>query len=294
MSYPSHSSGDLLADRRFAYAEQILSEGDAAGAADLLRQTLERTPHWVPAWMALGSAEERGGNVAAAAEAYRTAADLDPSGLFGARLHLACIAEEDASGIMPSAYVRALFDDYAARFDQHLVVGLSYRGPALLTKALTGRCGERRFVAALDLGCGTGLMGAAVRDRVDSMDGVDLSPLMLDKARLAGLYRTLTNDEITRHLAGLAAHAYDLVLAADVLVYIGALGVVLNEVAAQESHGEAFRLGSELRFSHSAGYVRDTIAQAGLDLLTLSGASTRRERGEDVPGLVVVARKPYA
>ena len=54
----SRSSADVLADRRFAYAEALLAD-DPAAAADLLEQTAERVPHWAPLWMALGAARDR-------------------------------------------------------------------------------------------------------------------------------------------------------------------------------------------------------------------------------------------
>ena len=52
------SSGDLLADRRYVWAEAALAEGDAAAAADLAAQVLERAPAYGPAWLLLGRARE--------------------------------------------------------------------------------------------------------------------------------------------------------------------------------------------------------------------------------------------
>ena len=76
----------------------------------------------------------------------------------------------------PQAYVARLFDDYAPRFDAHLIESLAYRAPALIADALDSAAPGRRFAHALDIGCGTGLMGQAVRGRVDHLTGVDLSP----------------------------------------------------------------------------------------------------------------------
>ena len=50
MSASSLSSGDLLADRRYAYAMAAAKEADHEAAADLLAQTLEIVPDWAPPW----------------------------------------------------------------------------------------------------------------------------------------------------------------------------------------------------------------------------------------------------
>ncbi len=89
---------------------------------------------------------------------------------------------------LPPAYVARLFDDYAWRFDKHLIKNLGYRAPALIADALSAVAPGRGFVSALDLGCGTGLMGAPLRERIDRLAGVDLSAAMIAKARERGLY----------------------------------------------------------------------------------------------------------
>lgn len=298
----SRSSGDVLADRRFAYAESLLVD-DAAAAADLLEQTAERVPHWAPLWMALGTARERQGWIAAAEQAFERASVLDPEGLYGAALHLARLRRVEAPA-MTTSYVAALFDDYASRFDRHLVEDLGYRGPPLIRAAVTQAAGSRRFAHTLDLGCGTGLMGLAVRDLVDVLVGVDLSPAMLAEAGRRQVYDSLEVGEIAAALAARSAASHDLVLAADVFVYLGALDAILHSAArvlrpdgivafsVQRSADFPVQLGDDLRFAHSAAHVAAALAAAGLLLLSLDEVSTRRDAGVDVPGLVVVARKP--
>lgn len=300
----SGSSGGLLADRRLAYAERALDEGDAAAAADVARQTLDLAPDWVPAWLLLGAAEERLGRPDAARAAYARGAEHDAGGRFGAALHVARLSGQPPPGGMPDAYVATLFDQYASRFDRHLVDGLGYRAPALLASALSRTAGGGRFARALDLGCGTGLMGVAIRDRVDRLEGVDLSPAMVAVAGRKAVYDALHVGEGARHLRTAPPGTFDLILAADVLVYLGPLGPAFEAAAqalttggllaftAQTHAGEGIRLGDDLRYAHAPGAVRDGLADAGLALLRLEAASTRREKGVDVPGLVAVARKP--
>ncbi len=79
--------------------------------------------------------------------------------------------------------MRTLFDQYAPRFDRALA-DLSYSAPEKLREAVTKHA--TRFGTMLDLGCGTGLAGAAFRPHVDWLVGLDLSPKMIEEARKKG------------------------------------------------------------------------------------------------------------
>ena len=296
------SSGDLLVDRRFAYAEALAAEGDHVAARDMLAEIAAMAPRWLPGWMALAAATEKTGDLPGAAAAYDEAALLDGEGRFGAALHRDRLADRRAVTTMPPAYVASLFDDYADRFDRHLLEGLAYDGPETIRRALAASGAPPRHGRTLDLGCGTGLMGRAIRPVTDHLAGVDLSAAMIAKARESGLYDTLTVGSLEDALAATAG-SLDLVLAADVLVYCGALEGIAAAmaaalrpgglVAATLQEGDApIRLGDDMRFSHGQTYIRDTLAGSGLDVLHLERVSTRREGGRPVPGLVVVARRP--
>jgi predicted TPR repeat methyltransferase len=112
------SSGDLLADRRFGYAQAAFDGGDHAAAADLAAQVLELVPHFAPAHALLGRAKLATGEREAAIAALQAALDSEPEDALGIELaRLGALPPEEAIG---QAYVRALFDDYAPRFDKHL------------------------------------------------------------------------------------------------------------------------------------------------------------------------------
>ncbi|RYC32284.1 methyltransferase domain-containing protein [Lichenibacterium minor] len=297
------SSSDLIADRRFAWARGYAEDGDHAAAADLLAQVVERAPAWAPGWAALGEARERSGDPAGARRAWAEAAALDPAGTLGADAHVARLDGRTPQNL-PASYVRALFDDYAPRFDRHLVDALDYRGPAVLADALERAAPGRRFAAALDLGCGTGLMGLALRGRADRVDGVDLSPAMAERARATGAYAAVAAGPLDEALAAAAAGSLDLAVAVDVLVYVGDLAPVFAGAARALApggllavtvqtlrEGDGFALGPDMRFSHAPGFVEAALRGAGLAPVLLEPASTRREKGVAVPGLVAVASK---
>ena len=163
------ASGDLIAERRFAYAKAAAKEGDWSAAAELFEQALELAPHWAAAWFALGEAREKLGDFEAAAQAFRETLVADPTDAQGAMARLALIGRGDAPRALPQAYVARLFDDYAPRFDKHLTDNLGYRAPALIAEALSAIASDRRFASALDLGCGTGLMGKELRSDADHL-----------------------------------------------------------------------------------------------------------------------------
>jgi predicted TPR repeat methyltransferase len=209
---------------------------------------------------------------------------------------------------MAPGYVQAVFDQYAPRFDQALA-DLSYRAPALLLDAVeaVGRADARalRWGSMLDLGCGTGLGGAAFRPYVDWLVGVDLSPGMIEQARRKGLYDRLAVDDVARFLADQIADnaIFHLVVATDVFTYVADLGSLCGAVARAlapggtfaftvETHpGDGVLLGETLRYAHGAEHVRTAIADAGLTLRHLAAASSRTENGAPVPGLAVVAER---
>jgi predicted TPR repeat methyltransferase len=170
----------------------------------------------------------------------------------------------------------------------------------LVAAAIDAAAPGRRFLRALDLGCGTGLAGVPLRARVERLEGVDLSPAMLAKARERGLYDALETADIVDHLRSFKSAAFDLIVAADALVYCGDLRPVFAATAAalvpgglfaftvESFAGEGYCLGETMRFAHARAYVEASAAAAALRPLIVEAASTRREKGADVPGLAAV------
>jgi predicted TPR repeat methyltransferase len=298
------SSGEETADRHYNAALEEAARGNLIGAADILRQTIEHVPGFATAWFALAAIRDNLGDRDGAIAAWQRASETDPEDYHGARLQLARIGQGEATPAMTAVYVRRLFDQHAESFDEALLTRLDYRGPAVLldaVRSVTG--GPMRMGSMLDLGCGTGLSGAAFRPYVDWLVGVDVSPGMIAKARAKGLYDRLATLELQQFLAS-ESHAraqYHLIIAADVLVYVSDLVPVIAAAArvlapngclafTVETHdGDGALLQQTLRYAHGAAHVRAAIAYAGLSLVHIERASTRSENGVPVPGLAVVA-----
>ena len=236
------------------------AQGQWQAAAEALERALALSPQQVRLWLSLGQVSLRVGNAENALRAFDRALREDPGcapawserGNLMRELHrfeeaarcfeealvlggdpelngfyLASVRDGDALTAAPRRYVEALFDDYAADFQSHLVERLGYRGFEVLLKPLleTGK----RYGQVLDLGCGTGLCGPLIAPQADVIDGVDVSAAMLEQARKLGAYRELIHADLGAFLATTALRP-DLVLAADVFVYVGDLATVFGSV----------------------------------------------------------------
>jgi predicted TPR repeat methyltransferase len=235
--------------------------------------------------------------------AYRRALDLGAdAGEIG--FALAALGQGKAPPSAPQAYVKELFDQYAGHFDRHLVDVLGYRTPALLGELLArhGVTAEGRL-DVLDLGCGTGLCAPVLRPLARRLTGVDLSEKMLQKARALALYDALEYADIVAWLDGEDA-AWDLAVAADVLVYLGDLAPLFARVRAALRSGGLFAFSCESldmpgyaitasnRYAHAAAYVETSAHAAGLMLLASEPAALRREHDAAVAGRLFLLRAP--
>ncbi|MCP8883838.1 methyltransferase [Devosia sp. XJ19-1] len=307
MTKAFYSSGDVIADRRADYARMLAEQGDHAAAAELMGQALELVPDWAAGWDLVGGYHEKAGNVSNAIAAWRQLEALDDEGVFGARLKLASHNAGPAGEGTAVGYVEALFDQYAPQFEAALVGKLGYRVPDLLDAMVEeemARLGIASFERALDLGCGTGLMGERLRAKVGHLEGVDISAAMIAETARKSIYDSLQKAELVATLNARRADA-DLVTAADVLIYCGALPPVLTALVpalrpgglvafSLEAHDgdEALFLRPSLRYAHGVAAARDALVVAGLEVLRFETAQLRFDRGAPITGILVVARKP--
>jgi predicted TPR repeat methyltransferase len=196
----------------------------------------------------------------------------------------------------PPSYVAGLFDKYAANFDRNLTERLAYRTPEIMAGELRRLLPEgSRRLDVLDLGCGTGLAGAAVRDLAKTLVGVDLSPRMLAHAKRRGIYSKLIADDLVAGMERLSPASFDLVLAADVFNYFGDLGPCFSAARrvlrpegmlafSTEAGGDAVALQMTLRYTHAPDHVASVLAAAGFAHKHTVRATLRRESNRDVAG----------
>ena len=281
----------------------LKERGALEDAVSLYEEALALAPQWAEAHFALAEALESLRRHQDACVHYTDYLRFAETDILGAEIRLALLGGAPVPAVLPEPYVRTLFDQYADRFDEALVTNLEYRAPFLLRDAvdrirpsLPG--GERVF----DLGCGTGLAGEAFRYRAAWLAGVDLSPGMIGMAARKAVYDDLREGEVIQALT-LQTMRFDIVVAADVLVYMGDLAPLFGAVHAalqadglfafslQQTDEDNFVLGRECRYSHHPDYIRRLARDAGLTVLTLDSAVCRLEAGNEVPGLVCVLQR---
>ncbi|CAN5673207.1 hypothetical protein BH11PSE8_BH11PSE8_17370 [soil metagenome] len=213
--------------------------------------------------------------------------------------------------IAPAHYVQSLFDDYAAEFDHHLIDLLHYRAHIVLTQPLAALAADAtwgrtsgKFASALDLGCGTGLCAPLVKPLADRLTGIDLSAGMLDQAHALGLYDELAQADAAAYLQA-TDERFDLILAADVFIYIGDLAPLFeaaNRVmpsggvfcfSAERASRESldFELLPSLRYAHAERYLRELAAAHGFEVTALSRQPIREDQREAIDGLFVYLRR---
>ncbi|MFZ6757627.1 tetratricopeptide repeat protein [Undibacterium sp. Ji50W] len=226
------------------------------------------------------------------------------------RYALAALGTGDTPAAAPPGYVAELFDQYADHFDRHLLDVLGYTVPDLLAAAIQRHRGPASY-SSLDLGCGTGLCAPSLRHFSNRLVGVDLSEKMLAKARNTGLYDSLHCADITSFLLTATAADYDLIVAADVFVYIGDLQQVFAEVSRVLRHGGLFAFSAEAadtvgktagetanfclrpshRYAHAAHYLQLLAQQHGFIIMETQQEFARRDHGEDIAIHIMLMQK---
>ncbi|MFM9880894.1 MAG: tetratricopeptide repeat protein [Burkholderiaceae bacterium] len=261
-------------------------------------------PTLAEAWSHQGTLLREMGHLPEAAACFEKALALGAD----AQVHqyfLASVRGTDAPGTPPAAYIEFFFNDYAAEFDKHLVTQLRYQGHRTLVeqlRALPGDVGQRRWQAVLDLGCGTGLCGPLIKPHAARLEGIDLSAAMLEQARRLAVYDHLTHADLADYLPTLG-RAYDLVLAADVFIYVGDLAPLFAQVSRCLHLGgvfcftlelasgvQDFELLPSLRYAHSLPYIETLAQRCGFELLAALRLPLREEQRQPVAGLYVYLR----
>lgn len=287
-------------DVALEHAVALLRSGHADTAALRLRMLLDAGRTDAGTWGWLGRSYLRLRDFEAARAAFERANAIDPDDSVAA--HYLAALDGVLPGDMESDYVRSLFDDFADRFEDTLVDRLAYATPRALARFLRAE-GMDDAARVLDLGCGTGLMGVELARSGRHMDGVDLSPRMLEYARSKGIYRELHVAELLEFLRGTVGQ-WDLVVAADVFVYVADLQPIFAAVRERLASGGGFAFSVECsstertellpetgRYRHSPRRVADALIAAGFEGIRREAVVLRMESGNPVSGELLLARR---
>jgi predicted TPR repeat methyltransferase len=285
-----------------------LARPDEAEAS--YRKALQIRPDYSDAHANLAHTLSSLGRTNEALACYQRQIELDPEAV-SAQHHIAALTGKNTERA-PDRYIENLFDSYADKFDTHLQQELEYEAPAKLAALV-----ERRLAPVaekwniLDLGCGTGLVGSAMAPFAQRLVGVDLSEKMLKKANARNIYQRLERSDLLVMMRSEEASSYDVIVAADVFIYLGKIDEIVGEIKrllrpggvfafsietldppsneeASRSSEQEYRLKETGRYSQSISYLARLASANDFLSQEMVAVQIRMEKGKPVKGHLVL------
>lgn len=284
-----------------ARIRRLKENGEVQAAYLCAKRTIELKPDDWLAWYDLGEIAQCLGRRDEARAAYQIYFDANPDD--GEIEHLLIALRDDTPPPRASdRAIRKIYKNFAASYESRMLEDLKYAGPEWMLAALRTAIGDRDGLSILDLGCGSGLVGASVTKCAAELVGVDMSPEMIELARARNIYDRLEVAEITEWLDR-GQTLFDLIISCDCLIYFGDLGPITRAAAMRLKPGGFFAMSMERgnrypyhltdtgRYTHHPDHVRDVAANAGLTVAQLDENFLRMEYDEKVMGLYAVLGK---
>lgn len=168
------------------------------------------------------------------------------------------------------------YDDWAANYDGELA-DWRYEAPDVVARSMVGQ--GIADGAVLDAGCGTGLVGRALRRAgfTGEIDGIDASPHSLAVARSSGEYRSVAVVDLQQPL-DLDDDRFDGLVCVGVMTYVPDIEACWREFA------RVVRPGGAIVVTQRDDLWLDRGCQAVIDRLVADGVWSE---------VAVTAAKPY-
>jgi predicted TPR repeat methyltransferase len=323
------------------------TEGGLLAAADLFRHAINMDPNFADAYAQLGYTLQKLGQddearkvyedglsrvpdhadlnfnygrflqatdkIAEATQRYEVAAKSETAIAPAAEYLHASLTGNAPPEVAPQQFVKNLFDFYAPHFEASLLGKLGYRSPgAMHDLLLSPQVQQIKNIKStpqriLDLGCGTGLMGVVIKPYASELVGVDLSANMIMRAAEKGIYTATRRQEIQEYLTEMPPQVFDIVTAADVLIYIGKLDEIFNQLGQKLAPNTLFAFAVEelpesapdaeytllttARYAHKDSYIRKLASQNGFNVIAFEQSTIRNHQEKPVQGLYYVLAK---
>ena len=284
------------------------------GRADEARTSFERAlalkPGNADAHYNLGLLCGDAGNREAAAHHFQRCLEQDPEDSRGIAMLLAHMGVTNVPERTSPAQLQRIYDVRSRFWDREN----AYFGHVLVAEGLREGLGERAAhpdLDILDIGCGTGLVGAHVRPLAARLDGVDLSSAMLERARDKGVYDRLDQADLVSFMSE-HANSYDAIVAAATLIHFGDLHALFRSAAlclrgdglfvftlfTHEADGTDFavaatdRLAQNGCFRHNSFYVKRLAAESGFSVQSMKNVLHEYDQdGNPIAGILAVLRR---
>ncbi len=270
-------------------------------ASNSYRKAIEIQPDYASAHFNLGISLQNSGQFKEAEEHYNRVLEMQPDNK-AARFMLQSMGGLETPDAAPVEHVRSIFDRCAGNFETILVNELEYKTPELLFELVHPHL--NRDLSILDIGCGTGLGAQLYRPYARHLTGVDVSSKMLEKAAEKKIYHRLEIFDILQPWEFL--HKFDLIYSSDVFVYFGNLDTIICSTSSfltdggilafsvemlEDDNFNTYRLFPSGRYAHSQRYIQACLNRHGLQLIEQAKADIRKQSGNPVKGLLIVAEK---
>jgi predicted TPR repeat methyltransferase len=242
-----------------------------------------------------------------ARKCFETYLARDPDDRQGARPLLAKLGFTPLPQQASAAQLESLYERRARFWDTG---SATYTGARLVAMALRQLSGGRTDLDILDAGCGTGLVGGLVTQQARRLEGVDLSPQMLAKAKAKGIYHQLHQDDLVALLRR-RQREFDAVTCAATLIHFGELDAPFAAAATalrddglfvftlfpneQDDNAAAVApldgLGEGGCFVHGRGYIARVAQASGFTLVAMQAEVHEFAQGQPRMGLIVALRR---
>lgn len=147
----------------------------------------------------------------------------------------------------------------------------------------------------IDIGCGTGLIGEKIKTNKNTLTGVDISPKMLEIAKIKGIYDNLVEKDAVSYLE--EKPNFDWLIALDTLGYIKHIETIIElcigkklcfSVELLEDESKNYKIFETGRYKHNPNYITKLLTKHGFKNISQYPIDLRLENNQTVKAILFV------
>ena len=219
--------------------------------------------------------------------------------------YLDAVFRGEAPAVAPESMTLHLIDSDASRIDTQATSVSRASVAQRVAGAIVERYPDRKL-NVLDLGCGTGLLAAAL-GRIDGyFVGVDLSMPMIETAKKRDVYSRFHHVNLLDALSATDGSEYEVIVATDVFIYLGKLDVAITDAFKvlrpggwlffscehADDDGPDFVVHKNMHYAQSRRYIKKLLSASGFAEPHIEDIDPSTEQSSDLSGFIVSVQKP--